>query len=408
MYRLLLLPVCFAFLNLSAQTPRQMNPKLGELINKSTAGEQAYQQSLQACTLLMEKADKAGGYEKLNATDRKKLEQCEEMEMKSYWDAVGEGCSWYCGGGPDSVYASSSLAPQSGIQYDGSNAHDLSYKTAWVEGVPGNGVGEYLVYRFSPTAARITTIKIVNGYVKSEKAWRDNARVKKLKMYLNNKPFAILNLQDVRNEQIFTFSPIGNANRDDWEVLSAKPAWTMKFEIMEVYKGAQFEDCAISEIYFDGIDVHCFGAGTGVTMANGSLKPIEEIRKGDWVMSYDIATQSMKPVAVTRLIEKQHASLVKIVLDGKEITCTADHPFYTATGEWAAVNASKANAYYLQQVNVKTLAAGTKLFVPAEKRFYTVQHMEKIKGPLPTYTLELAGADNFIANGLLVKTEIIK
>ena len=177
---------------------------------------------------------------------------------------------------------------------------------------------------------------------------------------------------------------------------------------MEVYKGAQFEDCAISEIYFDGIDVHCFGAGTGVTMANGSLKPIEEIRKGDWVMSYDIATQSMKPVAVTRLIEKQHASLVKIVLDGKEITCTADHPFYTATGEWAAVNASKANAYYLQQVNVKTLAAGTKLFVPAEKRFYTVQHMEKIKGPLPTYTLELAGADNFIANGLLVKTEIIK
>lgn len=408
MYRLLLLPLCFVCLNLTAQTPRQMNPKLGSLINKSAAGEQAYQQSLQACTLLMEKADKAGGFEKLNATDRKKLTQCEEMEMKSYWDAVGDGCSWYCGGGPDSVYASSSLAPQSGIQYDGSNAHDLSYKTAWVEGVAGTGVGEYLVYRFSPTAPRITTITVVNGYVKSEKAWRDNTRVKKLKMYLNNKPFAILNLQDVRNEQIFTFAPIGNANRDDWELLATKPAWTMKFEIMEVYKGDRFEDCAISEIYFDGIDVHCFGAGTGVTMANGTVKPIEDIRKGDWVMSYDIEKQSMKPVAVNRLIEKQHASLVKLILDDKEIICTPDHPFYTAAGEWAAVNAVKANAYYLQQKNVQILSAGEKLLVPAEKRMLTVQQIVKIKGPLPTYTLELSGADNFIANGLLVKTEEVK
>ena len=408
MYRLLLLPVCFAFLTLSAQTPRQMNPKLGELINKSVQGEQAYQQSLQACTVLMEKADKMGGFEKLNATDRKKLTQCEEMEMKSYWDAVGDGCSWYCGGGPDSIYASSSLAPQSGIQYDASNAHDLSYKTAWVEGAPGNGVGEYLVYRFNPTAPRITTIKIVNGYVKSEKAWQDNARVKKLKMYINNKPFAILNLQDVRNEQIFTFSPIGNANREDWELLATKPAWTMKFEIMEVYKGARFEDCAISEIYFDGIDVHCFGKGTGVTMADGSVKPIEEIRKGDWVMSFHIATQSMKPVAVTRLIEKQHASLIKLILNDREIICTADHPFYTETGEWAAVDAAKANMAYLQQITVKKINSGTRVFIPSEKRFISVQGIEKIKGPLPTYTIELAGADNFIANGLLVKTEIIK
>ncbi len=229
-----------------------------------------------------------------------------------------------------------------------------------------------------------------------------------LKMYINNKPFAILNLQDVRNEQIFTFSPIGNANRDDWELLATKPAWTMKFEIMEVYKGARFEDCAISEIYFDGIDVHCFGKGTGITMADGSVKPIEEIRKGDWVMSYDLATQSLKPVAVTRLIEKQHASLIKLILNDREIICTADHPFYTEAGEWAAVDAAKANMAYLQQLTVKTINSGSRLFIPSEKRFCSVQRIEKIKGPLPTYTLELAGADNFIANGLLVKTEIIK
>jgi len=30
----------------------------------------------------------------------------------------------------------------------------------------------------------------------------------------------------------------------------------MKFEILEVYTGEKYADTAISEIYFDGIDVH--------------------------------------------------------------------------------------------------------------------------------------------------------
>jgi hypothetical protein len=34
------------------------------------------------------------------------------------------------------------------------------------------------------------------------------------------------------------------------------PVWTMRFEIMDVYKGDKYDDTAITEIYFDGIDVH--------------------------------------------------------------------------------------------------------------------------------------------------------
>jgi len=30
----------------------------------------------------------------------------------------------------------------------------------------------------------------------------------------------------------------------------------LKFEILEVYKGSKYNDTAITEIYFDGIDVH--------------------------------------------------------------------------------------------------------------------------------------------------------
>ena len=34
------------------------------------------------------------------------------------------------------------------------------------------------------------------------------------------------------------------------------PDWKLRFEILEVYPGSKFEDIAISELYFDGIDVH--------------------------------------------------------------------------------------------------------------------------------------------------------
>jgi len=34
------------------------------------------------------------------------------------------------------------------------------------------------------------------------------------------------------------------------------PPLKIKFEILEVYEGDKYKDTAITEIYFDGIDVH--------------------------------------------------------------------------------------------------------------------------------------------------------
>jgi len=66
----------------------------------------------------------------------------------------------------------------------------------------------------------------------------------------------MLNLEDTRAEQSFTFEPIGNADRADMKVLKALPKWTIRFEIVEVYMGDKYDDTAITEIYFDGIDIH--------------------------------------------------------------------------------------------------------------------------------------------------------
>jgi hypothetical protein len=168
-------------------------------------------------------------------------------DLTIFEDLYSGRCSWYCGGEVKSVVASSCLAPVGSFNYKGENAHDFSHESVWA--TKGKGIGESLTYTFEGKCPRITAVKILNGHVKSEKAWRTNSRVKKLRMYYNNKPYAILNLQDSRTLQCFDVDTL--AYHDE-----TKPDWTLKFEILEVDPGASCDDTVIAELYFDGIDVH--------------------------------------------------------------------------------------------------------------------------------------------------------
>ncbi len=237
-----------------AQAIKNLKPTLGLLIDKSAEGEAEFLRMQSQCSALWKKQSQKVT---LTADEEVMLEEnCSEGGPENYFDILGAGCSWYCGGGVDKQTASSELSPYNNINYSPGNAHDLSYKTAWIEGVPGYGIGQSLTYHFPPENPRITKVIVVNGYEKSKKAWSENSRVKTLKMYIDNKPYAILNLEDTRQEQEFTFDPIGNGDREDYTKLKNGPAWTMTFEIVDVYKGDKFNDTAITEIYFDGIDVH--------------------------------------------------------------------------------------------------------------------------------------------------------
>jgi len=119
------------------------------------------------------------------------------------WDVDGGGCSWDCGGGDFLVTSSSELnACNDSITYVSKNAHDLNFKTAWAEGKPSYGIGEYLTYTFPAKHPRITSIIIANGYVKSEALYMNNSRVKSLTIYENDKLIAILNLKDIRGKSI--------------------------------------------------------------------------------------------------------------------------------------------------------------------------------------------------------------
>ena len=189
--------------------------------------------------LLQKKTPTASEQKELNIL----LEKYGEV-VENAWDIIDGGCSWYCGGGNYKIKASSSL----GVSYKAEFANDLSYKTAWVEGKKDEGIGEYLEYYFKNDSPRITEIIISNGYMKSEETWKNNNRVKKLKLYVNGVPFGILNLKDSRTDQYFEVGTLGH-NKNGTDLI-------LKFEILEVYKGSKYNDTAITEIYFDGIDVH--------------------------------------------------------------------------------------------------------------------------------------------------------
>jgi hypothetical protein len=79
-----------------------------------------------------------------------------------------------------------------------------------------------------------------------------------------------------------------------------------------------------------------FVPGTGVLMADGSTKPIEDVDNGDRVWAADPETGEAGPRAITALITGHgDKTLVNITINDDTITATDEHPFWVnSRGEW--------------------------------------------------------------------------
>ncbi len=333
-------------------------------------------------------------YEKLSKKDRIMVDS---LEMGYGPMTQGAGCSWYCGGGPYKITSSSYLKHEGKITYLPDNIHDFDLFTAWVPDNSNGVIGKKINFHFKPFSPRINEIIIWNGYIKNSELWKANSRVAKFKMLVNGKPTAILELKDVNKTLSFKINPIQSTDSTKDLILT--------LEILEVYKGTKYDDVAVSEINFDGLDVHCFVAGIQITMADNSTKNIEQIAKGDFVMTFDNTTNKLVKTQVSELIQARHSNLIKLKFSDREIITTDDHPFWTADKNWASLNPTKSNNNYDQDTDVKQLVVGDKIFVASENKFIDVIDIEKIADEQITFTLELTTGNNFIANGLLVKTE---
>jgi len=156
----------------------------------------------------------------------------------SVWEAVMEG------GYREEWKATSTLAPYNGINYNAENLGSASRGAAWCEGAGGYGIGESVsvdktITTVSGADIDYTTLCIVNGYAKSRELWKDNSRVKTLKMYLNGEPYAYISLVDIIKPQYFALYDI--------KVKSGETT-RFRFEIVEVYEGEKYEDTCLTGI----------------------------------------------------------------------------------------------------------------------------------------------------------------
>ncbi|MCP4134607.1 MAG: hypothetical protein GY754_26775 [bacterium] len=135
------------------------------------------------------------------------------------------------------VKASSILTPE--VAYNTDFLFDSRKEFGWVEGSEKSGTGESLTFSFNDSVT-ISKIKVWNGYLRSEKHFKSNERVKNFSFGTSGGESAKHTLSDSMDPQV---------------VELAKPLKGKEFvlKIEDIYKGSKYTDCVISELrFFDG------------------------------------------------------------------------------------------------------------------------------------------------------------
>jgi hypothetical protein len=128
---------------------------------------------------------------------------------------------------------SSVLAPQGDNKYGPEVFVETDEKKAWCEGAVGYGFGEGVTLHFKP-AIRVQEFFFSNGYQKSDETFKNNSRVKNLRVQTSDGYAAVVTVPDAKEHTIKLPRPV-------------KPQW-VRFTIAEVYPGARGSDTCISAI----------------------------------------------------------------------------------------------------------------------------------------------------------------
>ena len=138
-------------------------------------------------------------------------------------------------------------------------------------------------------------------------------------------------------------------------------------------------------------------------MKNGDIKNIEDVVKGDEVLSFNEETKEIESNKVFEIHEPIHNDLVKYTLsDGTIITSTFDHPFYVNELELASYLPSKTNALYDIDKEVQQIKLGDVLN-KVDGNNVTIENIEvQEEVDTKTYLLRVENNNNFYANQILV------
>jgi hypothetical protein len=284
--------------------------------------------------------------------------------------------------------ASSVLAAQGKKNYQVKNLSDEDPTTAWIPNSKNRGIGE----SFEILSRSLDVI--YNGYQTNPTVWMNNARVKKLKVYKDNIPLCFLQLTDEMGAQAFEL-PVDVGYLEE-------PKSAFRFEIVEVYKGAKFQDVALSEIEWSGC---CFAENTSITTDN-TLLSVDALKIGESITSIDLETGARKETKILRIAQQKHVNLLVISTPTRSITITANHPLYMKGYGFISFSRLKE---IMRAENYIDLIGSTELLIwnkETGKPVYEKLSSVSIKKALvPTYTIKaLSEGRVFIANGFVTTT----
>ncbi|TKH45758.1 hypothetical protein C1I60_04695 [Paenibacillus terrae] len=213
------------------------------LLNLSKGEERLLGQGMER--LLMSRDGSELWFEKVDSPSNYKLNINTGLESKAPSITTVDGnmatpVQWFYTANDFSKYDSeikvyqikaSSTLPSKGMQtYDAKNLVDGDTSTAWCEGVKGNGEGETILLNLG-SSQKVKGIELINGYAKSEKSYRENNRVQKLKLQFSDG--SSLEMNDFNTRKKFK-EPINTS--------------FIKLTILSVERGTKYQDTCISDV----------------------------------------------------------------------------------------------------------------------------------------------------------------
>jgi len=153
----------------------------------------------------------------------------------------------------------------------------------------------------------------------------------------------------------------------------------------------------------DPIPPGCFIAGTKITMSDGTLKNIEDVKVGDNIKTFNIDTKKIEEGEVLEFINPIKNNFIEIEFEnGIKNTNTLDHPYYVKDKGWSSYDPKLTNINY--KAKTQTLEVGdiVIMYKNSKVKFTKIKEITEIKQKQKVFNLKKVSKNhNYFANGIL-------
>lgn len=138
----------------------------------------------------------------------------------------------------------------------------------------------------------------------------------------------------------------------------------------------------------------CIAEGTEVALADGDVVPVEKLKRGQYIMGYDIASESLVTEQVLS-VHKSYVNTLEVINGGALVVTPEDQPIYVKHG-----------SYIGWVINPVELEVGWYIFCPQEDAWIPITSISFENGEFAVYEVVASDPDTFIAEGFLLDVKI--